>query len=170
MSLFKRPDPTVHPAPGTPVLPPQDVWAALYAVNQPGLSYVIRDGSPEGVDLVAQFQKMEVGGSSLRGRRQSWEEFQIWMRLDPPNHQVRSIDHLTTYDLILSDPPRRRTTGRSSGQLYEKYASYERTRTPDGRHKWVTSSSFDSKQVKHTLQQVVLATGWSWHPLRTGHP
>lgn len=170
MSLFKRPDLTLHPVPGTPVLPPRDVWAALFAVNQPGLSYVIRDGSPEGVDLVAQFQTMESSGPGLRGRRQSWEEFQIRMRLDPPNRQVRSIDHLTTYDLVLSDPPRRRNTGSGSGQLYKKYASYERTPDAEGRNKWTASRSFDSKQVKHTLQQIVLSTGWSWHSLRTGNP
>jgi hypothetical protein len=169
VSLFKRADHLLHPLPGTPVLPPQDLWAALLAVNRPGLPYVVRDGRPDGADLIAEFTDVGRETSSVWGRCRECEEVQILMRFDPPHREVRSIDHLATYLLTLSPPRRRHNTGRSSGQLYTNHGTWQRISDAEGRRRWTRTGHFDSGEARHSLQKVVLSAGWSWHALRK-HP
>jgi hypothetical protein len=151
------------------VLSPQEVWAGLFAVNRPGLPYVVRDGRPEGADLVAECTIVGNTTQSVWGRCQECEEFQIRMRLDPPNREVRSIDHLATYLLTLSRPRRRHNTGRGSGQLYKAHGSWQRVPDGEGDREWTETEHFNSNVAKHTLQKIVLSAGWSWRALRK-HP
>ncbi|PQM47541.1 hypothetical protein [Mycobacterium talmoniae] len=47
---------TRRPDPGVPAAPPEHLRAVLLALNRPGQRWTIRDGAPEGVDLVAEWQ------------------------------------------------------------------------------------------------------------------
>ncbi|WP_202236143.1 hypothetical protein [Actinacidiphila reveromycinica] len=160
-------DPALYPVAGVPVRTPQDLWAALLALNDPARHpYTVRAGFADGADLVAEYRRVLRAYGTLTGRRrQECEEFQVRMWFDPAIHQVRSVDHMTGYTLTLTDPPRRRTTSWSRGQLYQKHTTYEWGRTPEGRRRFVETSRFDSGVLKQALQSTALAHGWSWLPL-----
>lgn len=168
MSFSDRVDATLLPDPGVPPRSAADVRAALLALNRPDVRYVVRDGTPDGIDLVAEFQLVKLTRKSLFGRVQDCEDFQIRMRLVPETHEVRSMDHHSEFTLAGENPPRKRTSSRSRGQMRKKFVGYEFGRAPDGSREKRETYRFDTDDLKHALQQTVLTAGWSWHGLRRG--
>ncbi|SHK63431.1 hypothetical protein [Actinacidiphila paucisporea] len=168
MSLFNRQNTTLAPAPGVAPRTAADVRAALLALNTPDARYVIRDGTPEGVDLVAEFQLVKLTRKGVFGRVQECEDFQIRLRLVPEAAEVHTMDFHSEFTLTGEDPPRKRTTSHARGQIHQKFVGYDLARTPAGPHEKRESYRFDTDDLKHTLQQTVLTAGWTWHGLRRG--
>jgi len=54
---------TKRPAAGVPAKTPAEVRADLLAVNRATAPFVVRDGAPENVDVVAEWRIVDVGGS-----------------------------------------------------------------------------------------------------------
>lgn len=168
MSLFDRRNAVLQPEPGSTPRPAADVRSALLALNRPDVPYVVRDGGPEGVDLVAEFQLVKLARKGLFGRVQDCEDFQIRMRLLPETGEVRSMDHHSEFTLTGENSPRRRTRSRNRGQLHKKFVGYEFGRAPDGTRERRESYRFDTDDLKHALQSCVLTSGWSWQGLSLG--
>lgn len=152
------------PAPGVPPRTPAEVRAALLAPAPPGAPYAVRDGAPEGADVVAEFELTKLTKEGLLGRRRYCESFQIHLRLVPESHEVRAIDHHAEYT-VYGDNGRRRTTSRSRGQLHRAFVGHEFT--PGTRERRETYR-FDTDTLKTALQHAVLSAGWSWHPVTFG--
>ncbi|WUH91392.1 hypothetical protein OG900_15625 [Streptomyces sp. NBC_00433] len=161
MSLFNRQNVTLVPAPGLPPRTAADLRDSLLALNTPDARYVIRDGTPEGVDLVAEFQLVKLTRKGVFGRVQDCEDFQIRLRLIPETAEVHTMDYHSEFTLTGEAPPRKRTSSRAHGQIHQKFAG--RDLAPDGE-----SYRFDTDDLKHTLQQTVLTSGWTWQGLRRG--
>jgi hypothetical protein len=168
VSLFDRRNVTLQPEPGRAQRPAADVRAALLALNRPDVRYVVRDGAPEGVDLVAEFQLVKLARKGLFGRVQDCEDFQIRMRLLPETGEVRSLDHHSEFTLTGENSPRKRTQSSSRGQLHKKFVGYEFGHAPDGTRERRESYRFDTDELKHALQACVLTAGWSWRGLSLG--
>lgn len=170
MSLFGRSDSTLRPPPGTPQRSASDLRAALLALNGPDVSYVVRDVAPEGLDLVAEWQIVKPARKGLFGRVQDGEDFQVLLRLVPETCEVRSIDHRSEFTLTGEDPPRKRTSSRSRGQLRVNFVGYDFGRAPDGSREKRETYRFTTDDLKHALQRTVLTAGWTWHPLHHTNP
>lgn len=164
MSPSRSSDSPPAPQPGVPPRPPAEVRAALLALDRPGTPCTVRDGGPEGVDVVAEFVLVKLTKDGLFGRRQYCESFQVQLRLVPESYEVRAVDVHTEYTLS-GDKPRRRTTSRSRGQLRKKLVGYEFT--PGTRERRETYR-FDSHDLKAALQHAVAAAGWTWRPVTFG--
>lgn len=61
MGLFDWFTGTKRPRDGIAPRAPQDVYRALLALNRPDAAFVVRDGSPEGVDLVSEWRILDPG-------------------------------------------------------------------------------------------------------------
>jgi hypothetical protein len=164
VSPSRRSNGPLTPAPGVPPRSPEEVRAALLAVGRPGVPYVIRDGAPEGVDVVAGFEITKLTKEGILGRRRYCESFDIHLRLVPETHEVRAVDHYAEFTLR-GDNARRRTTSRSRGQLHRTFVGYEFT--PGGGERRETYR-FDTDELKSALQHAVLTAGWSWHGVTFG--
>lgn len=165
MSFFRRQRPVAPPADGIPPRPAADLRAALLALNGPDVQYVVRDGTPEGVDLVAEWQVLKPIRTGVVARTQEGETFQIRMRLVADTHEVRAIDHAWEFTLAGDDLSRKRTTSHSQGQLQRKYRGHDL-----GRAGSTPTYSFDTADLKSALQSTTRTTGWTWHPLRFTKP
>jgi hypothetical protein len=74
------------------VKPSTEVREALLAVNRPALPFVVRDGSPEKVDLVAEWHIVDGLWCKLFANAGLDKTFKILMRLDADKHEVRAVD------------------------------------------------------------------------------
>lgn len=169
MSFLDRLNVTVRPAAGVPPRPAADVRAALLALNGPDVQYVVRDGAPEGADLVAEWQVMKPAVKVAVVRTQENAIFQIRMRLVPESCEVRSIDHLWEITWVGTDEPRRKQNqSHSQGQIRQKLSGRAHGRAADGTPEKTETYRFDTADLKNSLQTAVLTAGWTWRGLRMG--
>lgn len=128
-------------------LPKAEVWDALVALNGPDAKYRVRNAQPtEKADLVAECHIPRVG---LR--------LKISMRFVPDEHEVRFVQE--------------RWEDRSAGNANAQYGrgnahavfrQWERATGPDGRKQRVEVYRFDTREMTDPLQNMVLASGWTW--------
>src|SRR6266567_5212025 len=83
---------TKRPATGVPAKPADEVRAALLAVNRATAPFVVRDGSPEQVDLVAEWRIVDAAWYEIFAKAGLQKTFKVLMRLDAQQHQVRAAD------------------------------------------------------------------------------
>ncbi|MFG1808883.1 hypothetical protein [Streptomyces sp. NPDC049040] len=168
MSFFDRSDSPLLPAAGVPPRTAAEVRAALLGLDTSDVPYVIRDGAPEGVDLVGEWQHLRGTRRGVFGHFTPGEAFQIRMRLVPEAREVRAMDHSMEFTLSGDGFTRRRTTSHSRGQMRRRFQGTAHGPGPDGRREKTETHRFDTDDLKHALQHVVLTGGWSWHGLVRG--
>src|SRR5262247_3533610 len=83
---------TKRPAAGVPAKTPAEVRADLMAVNRPTAPFVVRDGAPERVDLVAEWRIVDAAWYEIFAKASLTKVFKILMRLDEQKHEVRAVD------------------------------------------------------------------------------
>src|SRR6202012_2697379 len=98
MGLFDWMTGTKKPASGVPVKAPDEVRAALLAVNRPTAPFVVRDGKPEHVDLVAEWRIVDAKWYGIFAKAGLKSVFKVLMRLDPQAHEVRAVDQEWTVE------------------------------------------------------------------------
>ena len=72
---------------------PSAVRSALLDTNRPDAPFVIRDGSPEGVDLVAEWRIVDYAWYDFFARARVQRANQTLMRFDTDKSEVRAVDH-----------------------------------------------------------------------------
>ncbi|MER5391132.1 hypothetical protein [Saccharopolyspora sp. NPDC002686] len=142
------------------------VRAALLGVNGPDRPFVVRDGRPENVDLVAEWKIADAnwygyfGNAATVGR--------TLMRLDASRHQVRSADQEWSVTWMRGTPQLTLALRCARGQINKK--SYNATFARDGQGKLAEESrrTFSAGELKSPLQEAVTGAGWTWRGLVMG--
>lgn len=157
--LLDRLTGTRHPKAGTPPRPLEQVYAALYALNRPDVPYLVRDGQPEGVDLVAE---LKIDDEHWTGLLREWgvsTQFQILMQLDPGRCEVRSTDE------------QRRFVWEAGGAVFGAHREFRRGQINSTRKVWTVTKDglqhepdlgYSSSAAKNVLRERVLSVGWTW--------
>ena len=83
---------TKRPAAGVAPKSATEVRSALLAVSRPTAPFVVRDGAPEQVDLVAEWRIVDASWYEIFAKAGLKKVFEILMRLDPQKHEVRAVD------------------------------------------------------------------------------
>lgn len=68
---------TKRPAEGVAPKPSEEVYSALLAVNRPTAPFVVRDGQPEGVDLVAEWRIVDASWYEVFAKAGLTKAFQV---------------------------------------------------------------------------------------------
>ncbi|THA48358.1 hypothetical protein [Streptomyces sp. A1136] len=137
---------TRHPRDGLPARPAPEVRAALLAINDRGVRFVVREGRPgEGAQLVAEFEYPPLG-LTLKTR----------MRLDAARCEVRVLEE----SWEPGADGARRQYGRGPG--HKVYRQWEMKQGADGRRHKTESFRFATQDMRSPLQQAVLDAGWTW--------
>ncbi len=161
MGLFDLLTGTKQAAPGVPQKTAGEVRAALLAINRPTAPFIIRDGAPEGVDLVAEWHTEASWCGILRaaGLKKS---FKVLMRLAPSKHEVQSLDRSATSEWSIGLGGAAWSSETTSGQLWERSwgAGYSFTETCESGE--VYNYNFSSSELKTPLRDATLAAGWTW--------
>ncbi|WP_245497775.1 hypothetical protein [Rhizobium ruizarguesonis] len=64
----------------------------LLAINRKTAPFVVRDGKPEGVDLVAEWKIVDARWYELFAKAGLQKVFKVLMKFDPSNCEVRVVD------------------------------------------------------------------------------
>ncbi|GAA2101876.1 hypothetical protein GCM10009801_75500 [Streptomyces albiaxialis] len=159
--LFKR-SYAKRPPEGVDPCSSEEVRAALLGLNGPDVPWAVRDGTPEGADLVAEWRLAEPAGRNFFIRHQLDRTLTIRMRLSAEEREVHAIEEQREVTWA-GDPPRAqvgRQWSRGPARTVSKKWAIERG--PDGRRRLRESFSFDSADMKQPVQDVVLKAGWAW--------
>jgi len=159
MGFFDKLTGTRQPDSGITPRPVEDVQAMLLGLNGPDVPYVVRDGAPEGADLVAEWRLREPAWQTLFARTQLSRALQIRMRFDSPNHVVRTLDHQSEIKWV-GDTPVSKKYGRGPAKTVSK--RWTVGRGDDGRIETTETFHYDTDDMKDPLRDAVLKAGWTW--------
>ncbi|WP_329597471.1 hypothetical protein OIE43_15075 [Streptomyces pseudovenezuelae] len=166
MGLFDKLTGTRRPADGVPAQSADAVRAALLGLNGPDVPYVIRDGSEEGADLVAEWRLLEPAWRTFFVRSQLSRVFKISMRLVPEKDEVRAIDQQFEVEWVGDTPRLSLTHDVQRGQVKTASKQWSLNRDESGNRE--QTFGFDSDDLKDPLRTTVLKSGWTWRGVMTG--
>jgi hypothetical protein len=165
MGLLDFPIGTKKTAAGIPAKRSTEVREALLAVNRPALPFIVRDGSPEKVDLVAEWQIVDAIWCKVFAKAALDKTFKILMRLDADKHEVRAVDQAWSVEWRAGAP----RLSLSPGMFrWQNAGSTPVQLTVDTTFDFLVNSSattrfaFTENGVKSPLREAVTAAGWTW--------
>jgi hypothetical protein len=132
---------------------PQELRDRLLRLNNPAIAWLVRDGSPEGVDLIAGWK------SDDPDRRQVLEDlsvaltFQIHLRLDVAAQELLVQDWLVDWRRDPEDP-QQWIEYRDTGNLHLSWSG-----NSNCQHHLITTDD-----IKVLIQQCVADAGWAYRP------
>ncbi|MFE7778716.1 hypothetical protein ACFU5O_33540 [Streptomyces sp. NPDC057445] len=168
MGLFDRLTGTKRPAGDIAQQSAEHVRAALLGLSRPDLPYVVRDGAPEGAELVAEWRLMESAWQTFFVRSQVSRAVQIRMRLVPSSHEVRALDRQWEVTWVAGKPRLMMSPEYTRGQVHTVSKRWTIGRGADGGLETTETFCFDNTALKSPLQDAVLAAGWTWRAVVTG--
>ncbi|MFF4350180.1 hypothetical protein [Streptomyces sp. NPDC001530] len=162
MGLFDKLTGTKHPSSGVAPCSAEEVRAALLGLNQPDVPYVVRDGAPEGAELVAEWRISEPAWQTFFARTQVSRVLQVRMRLVPADHEVRALDRQWEVTWVGGTPRLSLSAEYSRGPAKTVSRQWTVGRGAGGGLEATETFRFDSSEMKDPLRDAVLGAGWTW--------
>lgn len=153
---------------------------ALLAINRDTAPWTVRDGGPEGVDLVAEWKIVDAAWYEIFAKAGIERVFKILMTFDEAAGQVRSVDHEFGVEWRAGQPALASLTdftkaggeiggGAFRGQSWEiSSETVWAFREEDLRWGKVYSYNFKTDEMKKPLAAAAKAVGWGWRAVAFG--
>ncbi|MFE4638539.1 hypothetical protein ACFRJ1_34915 [Streptomyces sp. NPDC056773] len=162
MGLFDKLTGTRHPDSGVAPRSAEEVRALLLGLFGADAPYVVRGGTPEGVDLVAEWRIREPAWHTFFARTQVSRVLQIQLRLDPAAREVRSVDKQFEVTWLGGTPRLALSAEAERGQVSTVSWRRKVERGADGGLEATEVFRFDNSDLKDPLREAVLGAGWTW--------
>jgi hypothetical protein len=165
MGLFgfgKKPDKN------TPVLSAEEVRQRLLALNRETAPYQIRDGSAEGVDLIAEWKIVDARWYEIFAKANLTKVFRIYMRFDEVKHEVRAKDEEYTVEWRAGIPSLSIAASKFSGQKTSIEFGTAYAFTEELKPGQVYKYRFNTNEIKKPIQEAVTACGWTYKGVAFG--
>jgi hypothetical protein len=159
---------TKRPAAGVAPKAAGEVRAALLAVNRPTAPFVVRDGAPEKVDLVAEWRIVDATWYEVFAKAGLTRVFKVLMRLDAEAHEVRAVDQEWSVEWRAGIPALSLAASTFRGQKSEISFGTAYAFTESGAPGQVYRYKFATPEIKGPLQDAVTAAGWTWRGVAFG--
>ena len=98
MGLFDLFTGNKAPAPGVTRIPAAELRTALLALNRDSAPWVVRDGSPDGCDLVAEWKIVDARWYEIFAKASLSKVFKVLMKFDEARGEIRSVDQEFTVE------------------------------------------------------------------------
>ena len=152
-----------RPAPeGVPREPAAVLRKRLLGLNRDTAPFVIRDGKPEGVDLVAEWKIVEADWYEIFAKAGIHRVFKVLMRFDEARGVVRSTDQEWTVEWRAGVPDLSLAASGFRGQAWEMSFESVHAFREDGSWGEIYSYKFDTGEIKGPLRKAVAEGGWGW--------
>ena len=156
------------PAIASTVLTVEELRTRLLALNRPTAPYQIRDGTPEGMDLVAEWKIVDAQWYEIFAKAKLTKVFRIYMKFDPAKHELRAQDHEYTVAWQAGVPSlslaassfKGQTTSVQFGTAY----AFTETLAPEQ----VYNYRFNTNEIKKPIQDTAAASGWNYKGVAFG--
>jgi hypothetical protein len=168
MGMFDWLTGTKRPAAGVAPKPAAEVRSALLAVGRPTAPFIVRDGAPEQVDLVAEWRIVDASWREIFAKAGLTKVFKVLMRLDPQKHEVRAVDQEWSVEWRAGIPSLALAAEAFRGQKAELSFGAAYAFTETGGHGEVYRYKFSTGEIKTPLQDAVTAAGWTWRGVAFG--
>lgn len=177
MRLFDWLTQTKRPAAGVPAKSAAEVRADLLAINRATAPFVVRDGAPESVDLVAEWLIVDAKWYEIFAKAGLKKSVKVLMKLDEQAREVRSIDERRSVEWSVGVPNLSWEKGAatlsweteiSRGQITEYAFGTAYAFTEQGPFGEVYRYKFVSSELKSPLQDAVTKAGWVWRGIAYG--
>lgn len=168
MGLFDFLTSTKRPPPGTAVLSAQTLRDKLLGINRTTAPFQVIDGAPERVDLIAEWKIVDATWYEVFAKAGLTKVFQIYLKFDEREHQVRAVDRELTVSWSAGVPKLSLAASafRGQKQSIEFGAAYAFTETLAPGE--VYNYRFDTREIKKPIQAVVTSCGWTYKGVAFG--
>ena len=168
MGLFDFLTGTKRPAAGVAAKSPAEVREALFVVNRPTAPFVVRDGSPEKVDLVAEWRIVEASWYEVFAKAGLKKTLKILMRIDTEKHEVHAVDQEWSVEWHAGIPSLSLAVEAFRGQKTEISFGTAYAFTESGMPGQFYRYKFSTTELKTPLQNAVTTAGWTWRGVAFG--
>ncbi|MBN8552015.1 MAG: hypothetical protein J0L52_03845 [Caulobacterales bacterium] len=141
----------------------EELRARLLAHNRDTSPWQVRDGAPEGVDLVAEWRIVDAAWYEIFARAGLEKVFQVLMKFDAARGEVRAVDREWTVQWTAGVPSLSLATSGFRGQKTEvSFGTAYAFREEDLSYGKVYEYRFNTAEIKEPIRETVLANGWGW--------
>ena len=157
------------PAPGTAQADPAELRAAFLALNRESAPFVVREGGPEGADLVAEWRIVDAAWYEIFAKAGLKKGAQVLLKLDAQSGEVRNIQRDFSVEWRAGLPDLSFAAEGFRGQKVEvSFGTGWAFREEDLRFGKVYEYRFRTAELVEPLQEVVARMGWTWRPVAFG--
>ncbi|SUA31699.1 Uncharacterised protein [Mycolicibacterium fortuitum] len=142
------------PEPDVVAVSPQELWQRLMRLNNAAAPWRVRQGTPEGVDLVAEWRTGDSRWQPVFDEININESFTIHMRFDPEKSELRAKDHMWEW--------RRDDNDRFGKIRVDSSGNFQLTASGVVNGYQYT---FDTNDIKNPVRDTVTASGWTYRGL-----
>ncbi|MGW0882241.1 hypothetical protein [Streptomyces sp. NPDC002671] len=170
MGFFSRPQDTKYPSNEVVTRSCEELRFALLRLNQPGVPYVVRPGTPEeGADLVAEYRVMEPAWRTFFAKSQLDRLYRIRMRFVPASREVRVSEEQREVTWVGDSLRMLASASWHRGPVKKVSRRWAIERGDKGGFKLTETFRFDSSEMRDPVQGTVLGAGWTWCGVHTRH-
>lgn len=148
--------------------PPAAARAALLAVDRASAPFLVRDGAPEGVDLVAEWRIVDARWYEVFAKSGLERVFKLLMRFDAAAGEVRAADQEWRRAWRAGVPELSLAADAFRGRKWHIGAGETYAFRQDLSYGEVYRYSFSTDEIRNPLRQAALAAGWGWRPVAFG--
>lgn len=168
MGLFDFITGSKSAAPGVPKLPRAQLRDAMLALNRPTAPYIIRDGAPEGCDLVAEWKIVDARWYEIFAKASLTKVFKVLMKFDDEKGEVRSVDQDWTVEWRAGVPTLSLSAEAFRGQKVEMSFGTAFAFKETLEYGQVYEYRFKTSEIKGPLQDAAAKSGWGWKGVAFG--
>lgn len=151
-----------------PVLSVEEVRQRLLELNRETAPYQIRDGSAEGVDLIAEWKIVDAKWYEIFAKANLTKVFRIYMKFGEAKHEVRAKDDEYTVEWRAGVPSLSVAASKFSGQKTSIEFGTAYAFTEELKPGQVYKYRFNTNEIKKPIQEVVTACGWTYKGVAFG--
>ncbi|MEX2542367.1 MAG: hypothetical protein WD314_11190 [Trueperaceae bacterium] len=168
MDLFDFLTSTRRPVAGVQALPAEELYERLLHLNRPAAPYRIIDGTPEHVDLIAEWKIVDAEWYELFAKAGISKVFRIFLKFDELKHHVRSLDREYGVAWRAGVPQLSIAASGFRGQKqsieFGKAYAFTETLEPGV----VYNYRFETREIKKPIQEAVTGSGWTYKGVTFG--
>jgi hypothetical protein len=146
---------------GVAPVPRGQLREELLALNRETAPWKIRDGSPEGTDLVMEWKIVDAQWSGIFSKAGLRKAFKIHLLLDEARNAVRTLDEEWEIAWYAGAPELTVSASYSSGQKIESSWGKAIAFTETLRPGVVYEYRFNTSEMKDPLVEAIVERGWS---------
>ena len=154
--------------PGVPRLAVPALRKGLLAINRDTAPFKVRDGKPEGVDMVAEWRIVDAQWYEIFAKAGIQRVFKVLMKFDEAKGEVRAVDKSWEVEWRAGLPVLSATAEGVRGQTWEKSFETVYAFREDLSFGEVYSYRFDTSEIKNPIRAAALDAGWAWRGVAFG--
>ena len=153
---------------GVPRQPVATLRTALLGLNRDSAPWQVRDGAPEGCDLVAEWKMVDARWYEIFAKASLTKIFKVLIRFDETRGEVRAVDQEWTVEWRAGVPTLAVSAEAFRGQKVEVSFGTAFAFKEDLSFGQVYEYRFKTNEIKDPLQKVVAENGWGWKAVAFG--